>query len=150
MVLTYFLASNSFSSQARAPGAVQDTKKSNKFINDRLISDPFSFSMMLTGLDEINQSMYAIMVWDTKIISLLRCICMSTFYRSVNRCFSFWFLWLMHCHRNIVCILVSPLTKSIYFNGFLLVISFLANSMVIFLKTKILHNRIERKVTNNM
>ena len=70
MVLTYFLASNSFSSQARAPGAVQDTKKYNKFINDRLISDQFSFSMMLTSLDEINQSMYAIMVRDTKIISL--------------------------------------------------------------------------------
>jgi len=70
--LTYFLPSNSFTSQARAPGAVQDTKKSNKFINDRLISDPFSFSMMLTGLDEINnQNMYAIMVRETKILSLL-------------------------------------------------------------------------------
>jgi len=45
---------------------------SNKFISARLIGDLFSFSMMLTGLDEINnQNMYAIMVRETKILSLL-------------------------------------------------------------------------------
>ena len=66
--------------QARTPGAVQDTKMSNKFISARLIGNLFSFSMMLTGLDEINnQNMYAIMVRETKILSLLWCICMRLF-----------------------------------------------------------------------